>query len=108
MDLSFYDSKKKKVIDFIYGFLGFWIALVLVWGLLFLLLEFVSGTTDLLTDEFFSILIISLFSLLAICSTIFGFYKKRAFISIGIISAILIPLLIAGACFGVFFLAYTV
>jgi len=100
MNLEYYDTRKKKVIDFILGFAGLWIFTSVFSGLIVFVMNFI------INYSFSSVISIAAFliELILTISAIIFFYKTdRIYITIGIISSIIIPLLLAGACFGIFF-----
>lgn len=95
---EYYKERKDKVIDFIIGFFG-------IWGL-YTLLSVLSGLIllSLGTDAGIFIFSIPIFLLLiiSIIAVIISFKKNRRYIGIGIMASYIIPLLLVGACFGIF------
>tara|TARA_Y100000310_G_C20235723_1_gene602309 strand:- start:49 stop:354 length:306 start_codon:yes stop_codon:yes gene_type:complete len=89
---DYYINTKRKVWDFIIGFFGIWIISTII-GFLFVGIEsVVRGSGMFLTLGWI------LVAILAIVAIVLGFTKGRRYISIGIISSIVLPLLIFGAC----------
>jgi hypothetical protein len=99
------NDSNKKIIDFFIGFFGtmaFWIISAIVFSLINL---FVNTIIDSDIIDFISamlIFIMTFIQFLPLLFTIIGivyFFKKgRRFIAIGILSTIILPLLLFGAC----------
>ena len=100
---DYYVDSGKKWTDFIIGFF----APIFV-GAIFYSLVLVLNTIGIIArrniDEAVSLFLAPLLLLLIIVSVIIAFTKKRRFLAIGILSALLLPLLAMGACTGVFLL----
>ena len=82
---DYYTSVGKKVWDFFMGFFG---ALAVFFGALYLASSVFSG----------SLLYYLILTLVAIIAVAWFFHVGRRFVSIGITSTVLIPLLIFGGC----------
>jgi len=96
---DYYTSTGRKVGDFCIGFFGTGIALQIISGVFFLFVTFIFGNNP---DQslIYLTLLLSIIILLAlyILGIVIAFKKGRRFIGIGIISTILVPLLLFGAC----------
>lgn len=97
---DYYTEKGRKISDFFIGFFGIIIAGIVITSFFSLFLSFGTGyyNTDLLG---FSTPILLL--ILGVVATVLSFAKGRRYIGIGIISSVLVPLLIFGACLLVIF-----
>jgi len=91
MKNDYYTTTSRKVLDFIVGFFGI-ITVGIAWSFFGNLLSMIPGF-----GVFGSVymLLIPLFSIAAVVAS---FVLKRRYIAIGMISAMLIPLLVFGAC----------
>ncbi len=103
MNLEHYTTKGKKVGDFCIGFFGFWIFTMLLSGLSFLVMQLFWNNWGYSIEMISSIAAFVIEIIAAVGSIIFFIKVNRGYITIGIISSIIIPLLITGACFGVVF-----
>lgn len=92
---DYYTDTGKKVRDFCLGFFGF-----LIIGTICSLFNFTyfSGLFNNLFFSLFAASLLPIVAVLAIVSIVLSFVKRRRYIGIGIISLILIPFLIFGAC----------
>ncbi|MCF7861521.1 hypothetical protein K9M79_04725 [Candidatus Woesearchaeota archaeon] len=90
---EYYDTTAKKIVDFLIGFFGVIIFLVLMYGLAIL----ISINYDI--DQYLLMFFLLVDAIIPILVGIISFPMKRMYIGIGIFSSYLIPLLIGGACF---------
>ena len=94
---EYYINSGRKVVDFIIGFFGIWV----VNAVLSAILQGIST----LAGGYFDAVMVVVSILLFIAEIIFlVFYvrRKRRYIFIGAITALVIPLLLVGACFAIF------
>lgn len=108
---SYYTDKNKKIIDFLIGFFGIWV-INSITGIISLM---ISGAITMIsiviakTQPIANIIpVITSFFLLIAQIGIYiyiirqAFKRDRRFIAIGILSSLVIPLLLFGACFAIF------
>lgn len=105
VDINHYKNTSNKIIDFIIGFFGSYIAYVFLGFIITLLLHlfynlfpYSFGEYSIISTFLFVITII----IISISTIWFAFKAKRRFIAFGIITAISMPLLAFGACFTIF------
>jgi hypothetical protein len=104
--MEYYTTSKRKVTDFFIGFIGIPAGLLLIFaGLSFLLNAIIQNLND--QNASYSgawagsiiLLLTVILLVLYILAIIYAFKKNRRYIAIGLLSAFVIPFLIAGACF---------
>lgn len=94
---EYYINSGRKVADFVIGFFGIWIVNAV-------LSSIIQGIT-VLSGGYFDAVMVVVSILLFIAEIVFlVFYvrRKRRYIFIGAISALVLPLLLVGACFAIF------
>jgi len=103
MNDTYYDTEGKRVKDF---FLGFILSIVIgvfvyfVFGTILGQLLYYLGASKIYSSGFFSSLLSTILPILlgGILGTVLAFKRGRRYIGIGIICAIVLPLLFFGAC----------
>lgn len=95
---DYYITHGRKIGDFFIGFVGFYICILVLSPLLSIIIIPIFLLSSFL-GSYFSIFIIGLlYLLIPLIGIIVANKYHRRYISIGIISAIIIPLLLFGAC----------
>ena len=93
---DYYTDSRRKVADFFIGFVGIWILA----SIIFFLFYFYGIIFRFGSDFGYSMLFLGpiIFFIVAIVLVAIGYRIRRRYISIGIISSAIIPLLLYGAC----------
>ena len=102
---EYYDTKKKKVWDFILGVIGFLIGNVIIYFIIFSIFRLILSLmypNTITIEQISAAMTLAIILAINVTIVISSFKKGRRYIAIGMISGIFIPLLIFGACMGVF------